>query len=108
GQYLEAIRAAEFPTINAHTLPNIPVHILGGGRFDTPPKYRSTEYDAELLFRSKQAQRTVRWMDVVQSVDKGMFLYSGDAGHYIQWDDPELVIASIRLVLVDYELLKNQ
>lgn len=108
GQVLEELRAGEFKEIRGSALPNIPVHILTGGRFDTPKKYQSKEYDSEALFRSKIKHRLLRWTDVIQSVDKGMIFYSGDAGHFVHRDDPDLLIASIRIVLKDYELLKNK
>jgi hypothetical protein len=47
--------------------------------------------------------RVERWTDVIQSVDKGMLFYSSDAGHFVHYDDPELLISSIRIVLQDYE-----
>lgn len=106
GLYLERVREQEFKEVTASALPNIPVHILTGGKFDLPNHLRSKSYDNEALFRSKMQHRLTRWMEVVQSVDKGMLFYSGDAGHFVQWDDPELVISSIRLALADYELLK--
>ncbi len=102
GQYLEEIREREFTEIAESKLPNIPVHIITGGRFDTPQKFRSKEYDVEAVFRSKMKHRMARWTDVIQSVDKGMLFYSGDAGHFVHWDDPELIIASIKIVLLDY------
>ncbi len=107
GQVLEEIREGEFKEIKESQLPNIPVHILTGGRFDKPKKYRSKEYDEEALFRSKMKHRVNRWIEVVQSVDKGMLLYSGDAGHFVHYDDPELLISSVRIVLQDYELLQK-
>ncbi|MEL6944544.1 MAG: alpha/beta fold hydrolase, partial [Bacteroidota bacterium] len=109
GDFLEEIRAREFKEIMEHPLPNIPVHILTGGRFDVPKQRRSKEYDEEALFRSKMRYRTARWMDVVQSVDRGMFFYSAGAGHFVHYDDPELLISSVRIVLKDYyELLKSK
>lgn len=51
--------------------------------------------------------RVARWTELIQSVDKGMLFYSGDAGHFIHHDDPELVISSIRIVLQDYEILRT-
>ncbi len=102
-QYLEEIREREFKEIAESELPNIPVHIITGGRFDTPEKFLSKEYDVEAVFRSKMKHRMARWTDVIQSVDKGMLFYSGDAGHFVHWDDPELVISSIKIVLLDYE-----
>ena len=107
GQYLEEIRENEFNEIRQFKLPNIPVHILTGGRFDKPHKLRSKEYDDEALFRSKIKHRVSRWTDVIQSVGKGMIFYSVDAGHFVHFDDPELLISSIKIVLHDYELIKN-
>ena len=106
GKVLADLRAADFKEINDHPLPNIPVHIITGGRFDMPKHMRSKEFDDEVLFRSKMKHRVARWTDVIQSVDKGMLFYSGDAGHFVHYDDPELVISSIKIVLQDYQKLK--
>lgn len=73
GQVLEDLRKADFKEINNTALPNIPVHIITGGRYDTPVRLRRTEYNDSLLFRSKMRHRSNRWTDVIQSVDKGMF-----------------------------------
>jgi len=108
GQVLAEIRSKEFKEITESNLPNIPVHILTGGRFDMPQKFRSKEYDDEALFRSKMKHRVSRWTDVIQSVDKGMLFYSGDAGHFVHYDDPELLISSIKIVLQDYQILKQK
>jgi hypothetical protein len=80
---------------------------ITGGRFDMPERFRSKEFDDKALFRSKMKHRVARWTDAIQSVDKGMLFYSGDAGHFIHYDDPELVISSIRIVLQDYEILRT-
>ena len=66
------------------------------------------EYDEEALLRSKMQHRMQRWTEVIQSVEKGMLFYSGDAGHFVHYDDPELLISSIRIVLHDYFLLKEK
>ncbi|MEL7221600.1 MAG: alpha/beta hydrolase [Bacteroidota bacterium] len=108
GQVLEALRENDFQEITSKDLPNIPVHILTGGRFDLPKKHRSTLYDEEALFRSKMKHRIWRWTEVIQSVDKGMFFYSGDAGHFVHYDDPELLISSVRIVLQDYYELQSK
>ncbi|WP_373399940.1 alpha/beta hydrolase [Algoriphagus halophilus] len=106
GQVLEELREQDFKEITSTPLPNIPVHMVVGGRFDMPAEFQSKEYDDEALFRSKIKHRISRWTDVIQSVEKGMLLYSGDAGHFVQWDDPELVISSIRIVMQDYFTLQ--
>jgi len=108
GTVLEDLRKSYFEEINSTALPNIPVHILTGGRYDTPVRLRRTEYNDSLLFRSKMQHRSSRWINVIQSVDKGMFFYSADAGHFVHRDDPELAISSIRIVLQDYFLLKSK
>jgi len=105
---LAMMRNSEFKEIQHSKLPNIPVHILTGGRYDTPLKYRATEFNDSLLFRAKMKHRVERWTEVIQSVDKGMLFYSGDAGHFVHYDDPELLISSVRIVLQDYEQLKNK
>ncbi|MEL6629098.1 MAG: alpha/beta hydrolase [Bacteroidota bacterium] len=108
GQYLETIRENEFEAIQEHQLPNIPVHILVGGRFDKPEQFRSKEYDEEALFRSKMRHRVSRWTAVIQSVDKGMLFYSAGAGHFVHFDQPELLIASLRIVLKDYVAISHK
>ena len=108
GEVLEEMRKTDFKEIHDSELPNIPVHILTGGRYDTPQRFRSTEFNDSLEFRLKMKYRVERWTGVIQSVDKGMLIYSGDAGHFVHWDDPELLICSIRIVLQDYAELKNQ
>jgi pimeloyl-ACP methyl ester carboxylesterase len=108
GEVLAQLRETDFKEITNSKLPNIPVHILTGGRYDTPLIFRIKELNDSLLFRAKMKNRVDRWTDVVQSVDKGMLFYSGDAGHFVQWDDPELLISSIRIVLQDYKLLKKK
>ncbi len=107
GKVLADLRKTEFKEIAKSPLPNIPVHIITGGRFDMPTRLRSKEFDDEALFRSKMKHRVARWTDVIQSVEKGMLFYSGDAGHFVHYDDPELVISSIKIVLQDYEWMKK-
>jgi len=107
-EVLAQLRETDFVEISDTELPNIPVHILTGGRYDTPPRFRIQELNDSLLFRAKMKNRVERWTDVVQSVDKGMLFYSGDAGHFVHYDDPELLISSIRIVLHDYNLLKEK
>jgi len=108
GQVLADLRENDFKEIANSPLPNIPVHILTGGRFDMPESLRSKEFDEELVFRSKMKHRVSRWTDVIQSVDKGMLFYSADAGHFVHYDDPELALSSIRIVLADYKQLISQ
>ncbi len=104
---LAKLRKSGFAEIQHTALPNIPVHILTGGRYDTPLRFRATEFNDSLLFRAKMRRRVERWTEVIQSVDKGMLFYSGDAGHFVHYDDPELLISSVRIALQDYEILRK-
>ena len=108
-QVLTEIRKSDFQIITDNPLPNIPVHMIIGGRFDYPAHLHSKEYNEKIFFRSKMKYRMSRWMEVINSVDKGMLLYSTDAGHFVHYDDPELVISSVKIVLQDYAnmLVKN-
>lgn len=107
GEVLADMRKSDFREISDSELPNIPVHILTGGRYDTPPRFRATEFNDSLMFQAKMKHRVERWTDVILSVDRGMLFYSGDAGHFVHYDDPELLISSIRILLQDYEQLKS-
>lgn len=107
-QVLRDLRENDFKEIRDRKIPNIPVHILAGGRFDMPEEMRSKEYDNEALFRSKTKIRVARWTDVIQTVERGMMMYSADAGHFVHWDDPELAIASIKIALKDYAEMKGR
>lgn len=106
-QVLKDLRVNDFQEIANSPLPNIPVHILAGGRLDYPKKFHSKEYDEYTLFQSKMKYRLARWIAVVQSVDKGMFFYSSDAGHFVHRDDPELALSSIKIALEDYAEMKK-
>jgi pimeloyl-ACP methyl ester carboxylesterase len=105
---LSQLRESDFNEIINSKLPNIPVNIITGGRYDTPSAFRIKDLNDSLLFRAKLKNRMERWTNVIQTVDKGMLFYSGDAGHFVQWDDPELIIFSIKNVLQDFKILKRQ
>ena len=105
---LKELRDRDFKEIIESPLPDIPVHMIASGGFSVSPLFKSDEYDGETYFRSKTKHRMARWTEVVNSVSRGMLLYSSDAGHFIHWEDPELVISSIRIVLKDYfDMRKN-
>ncbi|MEL6534588.1 MAG: alpha/beta hydrolase [Bacteroidota bacterium] len=99
---LRELRAREYAEIRESPLPNIPVHILVGGKFAFPKHLWLEGFDEEAIFRSKSMVRLLRWTEVIQSVDHGMIFFSANAGHYVHWEDPELAIASIQMVLRDY------
>ena len=108
GILLSLLSKNDFYEIRNSKLADIPVHILTGGLYDTPKRFRPAEYNDSLLFRANKKHTLERWTEVVQSVDKGMLFYSGGAGHFVHCDNPELLISSIKIVLNDFELLKKK
>lgn len=105
---LRMMRDLEFERIRNSKLPSIPVHILVGGRYEVPPRFGTTEYNDSIYFGAQWKHRVERWTEEILTVDKGMRLYTGDAGHFVHYDDPELLISSVRIILQDYEQLKNK
>ncbi|MCB0685912.1 MAG: alpha/beta hydrolase [Saprospiraceae bacterium] len=102
------LRASNFQELNEKTLPSIPIHFLVGGRFSVPPQYQSKHFNQEALFRARTKHWIENWTNVVNNSPYGRLFYSVKAGHYIQRDDPGLVLASIRLALEDYTLIQNR
>ncbi|MDX1407177.1 MAG: alpha/beta hydrolase [Saprospiraceae bacterium] len=107
GQALNDLRKTDFTVLSERPLPNIPVHIIAGGRFDMPLSMRSKTFDELVLFQSKMRHRVARWTEVVQGVDHGALIYCTDAGHFVHRDQPEIVLASISKVLQDFESMRK-
>ena len=88
-------------------LPDVPVHFLMAGGFTLYPDETPTIYDREKMFRIDSNIKMKRWMELLYPLRYGKFLYSSESEHAIQVDDPELVIASIKLALNDYNGIKS-
>ncbi|MDO1451432.1 alpha/beta hydrolase [Rhodocytophaga aerolata] len=94
------LRKADFTEMRSTPLPNIPVAMVVSGGYFPAPKATATD---EALFHTKMKYRMARWINLVNTIPKGRFFYHASAGHFVHRDDPELVMASIRIVLMDYE-----
>ena len=101
------LRRTDYQELNQVALPNIPVYFLVGGRFSVPPQYRSKDYDQESLFKTRTKHCIENWTNFVNKSSYGRLFYSSKAGHYVQYDDPELLILSIRLAISDYYEIKK-
>ncbi len=101
-EMLRKLRVSDFKELNENELPSIPVHFIIGGRFSVPPQYQSKDYDQESLFRARTKHWIVNWTYVANKSPFGRLFYSSKAGHYVQYDDPELIIESIKLAVLDY------
>ena len=49
-----------------------------------------------------------RWLELINPLRYGKLFYSSSAGHYIQKDDSELIISSIKLALNDYAIIQKE
>ena len=108
-QVLRDLRWTDWKEITDAKLPNVPVQFIIGGKFTVAPENQIKEFDHETYFRARQVRAFERFAKVVNTVRYGKVLYSANAGHFVQTDDPELVISSIKTALNDYQrLLKDQ
>lgn len=107
-ELLRNLRITDFRALNEKDLPAIPVHFIVGGRFSVPPEYRSKDYDQESLFRARTRHWVENWMNVVNKSPYGRLFYSSIAGHYVQNDDPDIVLLSIQQAVKDYYKMIGQ
>ncbi|WP_026967596.1 alpha/beta fold hydrolase [Algoriphagus terrigena] len=101
GEVLRELRLNDFEEISRLTLPNVPIYFFVGGKFDVPVERRSKDFDQEQFFHVKNNSNMERWKKLIYASDKGgALIYLTNSGHYIQWDEPQSLIANIK-VLVD-------
>jgi pimeloyl-ACP methyl ester carboxylesterase len=90
------LRGSEFAEFKNDPFPDISLAFITSGRYDPMPNAKPGD---KTLFDSKMKFRLHRWIQFVETVPKGRFLYSANAGHFIHRDDPQLVLAGIKMVL---------
>lgn len=98
-----ALNATGFEECLRNPLPNRPVHFIMAGGYTLGDDRGETIYDKEELFRINNNIKMKRWLELLNPLKYGKFFYSSSSGHYVQVDDPELVIYSIKLALSDYD-----
>ena len=110
GFYVEEVKISrqltktEFAECNRNPLPDVPVHFIKAGGFtDTEPP---TIFDREKMWRINSNIQMKRWFELLYPLKYGKLFYSSSSGHVIQFDDPDLVISSIKLALKDYDKIK--
>lgn len=111
GFYVEEVKISrqltktEFAACNRNPLPDVPVHFIQAGGFsDTEPP---TIYDREKMWRINSTIQMKRWLELLYPLKYGKFFYCSNASHFVQTDEPDLVISSIKLALKDYEQIKK-
>jgi pimeloyl-ACP methyl ester carboxylesterase len=89
-------------------MPDVPVHFIQAGGFK-PNENRETPYDQEEMFRINSTLKRNRWLKLLYPLSYGRFFYSTKTRHYVQKDDAELVVSSIKLALNDYQdIMSNE
>ena len=102
------LHKTEFKECDSIPLPDVPVHfIMAGGYPATPDDRGETVFDKVKLFRIDNNLKMKRWLELLNPLKYGKFFYCSNSGHSVQVDDPETVIASIKLALIDYNRIKS-
>lgn len=104
---LRALNKSGFSECVRNPLPNVPVHFIQAGGYSTSPDEKPTIYDREEMWRINTNIKMKRWVALLDPLTYGRFFYSSYSGHYIQKDEPELVLSSIKLALSDYRKSLN-
>jgi pimeloyl-ACP methyl ester carboxylesterase len=102
------LHASEFEECNRVPLPDVPVHFIVAGGFSAIGDDRGkTIFDKEKLFRADSNLKMKRWLELLYPLKYGKLIYCSKSDHAIQSDDPETVIASIKLALIDYDNIQK-
>jgi hypothetical protein len=103
------LNATEFKECNSTPLPNVPVHFIMAGGYSTEGDDRGeTIFDKQKLFRINNNLKMKRWIALLDPLKYGKFFYCSNSGHNVMKDDPETVISSIKLALIDYDRIQKE
>jgi len=112
GFYVEEVKISrslynsEFKECDSSPLPDVPVHFIQAGGYTSNEE--PTIYDREKLWRIANNLKMKRWLGLINPLKYGKYFYSSQSGHLIQQDDPDLVISSIKLALLDYDKIMKE
>lgn len=105
---LRQLTKTEFKECDSIPLPDVPVHFIQAGGYPKNPEKRETIYDKVKLFRIDNNLKMKRWLALLNPLQYGKYFYCSNSGHNMQEDEPETVIASIKLALNDYDRLQKE
>lgn len=105
---LRQLTKDEFKECDSIPLPDVPVHFIKAGGYPKNPEKRETIYDKVKLFRIDNNLKMKRWIALLNPLQYGKFFYCSNSGHYMQEDEPETVISSIKLALIDYDKIQKE
>lgn len=97
----------EFNECDRNPLPDVPVHfILAGGYSASGGDNSPLTCDREKLFRIAENLKMKRYLQLLYPLKYGKLFYSSKSSHFVQTDEPDLVISAIKLALIDYAKIK--
>jgi pimeloyl-ACP methyl ester carboxylesterase len=96
---------SDFEECDRNPLPDIPVHFIKAGGFTNsePP----TIYDREKMWRINSNIQMKRWLELLYPLKYGKLFYCSNSSHFVQTDEPDLVISCIKLALTDYDKIQK-
>ena len=96
----------DFEECDRNPLPDVPVHFIKAGGFSNsePP----TIYDREKMWRINSNIQMKRWLELLYPLKYGKLFYCSNSSHFVQADEPDLVISSIKLALLDYDKITKE
>ena len=97
-----------FALCNRNPLPDVPVHFIMAGGYPKNPEQTASLYDGEKMFRINNNIKMKSWLELINPIKYGKFFYCSNSGHIIQKDDPDIIISSINLVLLDYDKIRKE
>lgn len=97
-----------FAICNRNPLPDVPVHFILAGGYPVYAEQTASLYDGKKMFRINNDIKMKSWIEQINPLRSGKFIYCANSGHFIPKDDPEVIISSIRLVLLDAEKIRKE
>ncbi|MBU1010780.1 MAG: alpha/beta hydrolase [Bacteroidetes bacterium] len=94
--------------IARNPLPDVPVHFIMAGGYPAGASENEALYDHEKLFRINNNIMMKSWIALIDPLSYGKFFYCSHSGHMVQQDDPDIIIASIKLALSDYRKIVKE
>jgi pimeloyl-ACP methyl ester carboxylesterase len=105
---LRQLTKTEFKECDSIPLPDVPVHFIKAGGYPKNPEKRETLYDKVKMFRIDNNLKMKRWIALLDPLQYSKFFYCSNSGHYMQEDEPETLITSIKLALLDYDKILKE
>lgn len=98
----------EFRECDQNPLPDVPVHfIMAGGYSESVGDHPPLVCDWEKLFRVSENLKMKRYLQLLYPLTYGKLFYCSSSSHFVQTDEPDLLLSSIKLALIDFEKIQK-